>query len=365
MVFFLYKNYAKIKIVRGVKMYCFRCGTKVSENTKYCPHCGADIIEELKRYSYPIDNKNMPKEEPKRINQTHSEQYLYSLKYSFGDDDTLIRAYVGNNYDNIKKQSFSFATFFFGPIYFLYRKLYILGLCYIILSVILSPIAIILHIGISIGFKYIYFNTVKKRVDKIKLENKNMDKETILNICKKKGGVNILIAIICIIIPIVLIVTNIITTTSSNTNTLEDNDNYYNVTENNEFSIQNLSYTIPQGFNAYDYDFLKRYSLYTDNNYCTIKFTTTTYITTYDNEEDYIKDNVYTEKEDIVFPIDTVTLSNREWKHMKIQSTYSLNNIYVLKTEEEIYEIETREGIDDNTCTPYFEQILASLTYKE
>ena len=27
-------------------MYCFRCGTKVDENTMYCPHCGANIKEE-------------------------------------------------------------------------------------------------------------------------------------------------------------------------------------------------------------------------------------------------------------------------------------------------------------------------------
>ena len=365
MVFFLYKNYAKIKIVRGVKMYCFRCGTKVSENTKYCPHCGADIMEELKRYSYPIDNKNMPKEEPKRINQTHSEQYLYSLKYSFGDNDTLIRAYVGNNYDNIKKQSFSFATFFFGPIYFLYRKLYLLGLCYIILSVILSPIAIILHIGRSIGFKYIYFNTVKKRVDKIKLENKNMDKETILNLCKKKGGVNILIVIILCIIPIFIIITITILTTSSNHSTFQDDDNYYDITENKEFSVDNLSYTIPQGFKAYDYEFLKRYSLYTDNNYCTIRFSTTTYTTPYTTEEDYIKENVYIDESDTVFPIDTITLNNREWKHIKVQDTYYLNNTYVLKTPNEIYEIKTEEDLADTSCTPYFEQILASITYKE
>ena len=79
-------------------MYCFRCGTKVSENTKYCPHCGADVLEELKRYSYG-ESENIPKEEPKRINQTHNDQYLYSLKYSYGDNDTLIRAYVGENYE--------------------------------------------------------------------------------------------------------------------------------------------------------------------------------------------------------------------------------------------------------------------------
>ena len=42
-------------------MYCFRCGTKVSENTKYCPHCGADVLEELKRYSYGT-NENIQKE---------------------------------------------------------------------------------------------------------------------------------------------------------------------------------------------------------------------------------------------------------------------------------------------------------------
>lgn len=341
-------------------MYCFRCGTKVSENTKYCPHCGADVLEELKRYSYG-ESENIPKEEPKRINQTHNDQYLYSLKYSYGDNDTLIRAYVGENYEKIKKEQFSLATFFLGSLYFFYRKLYLFGIIYIMLSILFFPIFFVVHVFISIGFKYIYFNTVKKRVEKIKLENKNMDKDTILNICKKKGGTNILIVIVFIILMIIVFsVANVLVTKN-----ISVDNNYEVVTETSNYSLEKLSYTIPEGFEYYDYEFLKRYSLFTDNNFCTIRFSTTSYIDSYPTEEDYMKENVYTEEEDIVFPTDTVTIGNRDWKHMKVQSTYNLNNFYVLKTEKEIYEIETQEDIDDSTCTPYFNEILASVTYKE
>ena len=78
-------------------MYCFRCGSKVRENEKYCPHCGADVLEELKRYSYPEFERKEEIPTP-----THNDQYEYSIKYSFQDTEDLVKAYVGKNYDKIK-----------------------------------------------------------------------------------------------------------------------------------------------------------------------------------------------------------------------------------------------------------------------
>ena len=102
--------------------YCFRCGTKVEENTQFCPHCGANIKEELNRYNY-VPNKE--KENQEKIFSSHEDQYQYSLNYSYGKSDDLVEGYVGKNYEKIKNSHFSIPTLLFGPIYFLYRKLYL------------------------------------------------------------------------------------------------------------------------------------------------------------------------------------------------------------------------------------------------
>lgn len=178
-----------MKKIRGEKMYCLRCGTKVDDKVEYCPHCGANIKEELSRYDYKPKETDH-KEPTINLEPSHEEQFEYSQKYSYAKNDQqlqnilknkkstispqneeYLKAYVGNNYEKIKKSSFSFPTFFFGPIYMFYRKLYMVGFIWILLSIvaiIFFELYFIAMIIMAILFRNIYFAHALKKVEIIK-----------------------------------------------------------------------------------------------------------------------------------------------------------------------------------------------------
>lgn len=344
-------------------MYCFRCGTKVEDNVEYCPHCGANVKEELARYSYP---SNQQEEQKPKINQTHEDQYIYSLKYSYGDNEEFLRAYVGNNYDKIKNSKFSLSTFFLGPLYFLYRKLYGLGIIWLVIAILLGwafPIlALIVRIILSINFSKIYLKDVEKRVKTIRTQNKNLDKETLLNRCRIKGGTNIII----IIIYIVLLITIIVATATYFVENVYQDFEYSEIENDEKFSIGDISYTIPKGFSQNEISTYKYYSIYTDNGYCNITFSTSEYTDLYTSAEEYLTSvTTYTDESYIISPMDDITLNNRPWKHITIESSYDIKDTYVMRTPDYIYEIETRYSPEETKCNEYYNQILNSITYEE
>ena len=345
-------------------MYCFRCGSKVEHNQKYCPHCGADILEELKRYSYPEQNNQ--KIESKIHPTSHEEQYVYSIKYSFGDEEELIKAYVGKNYEKIKNTKFSIPTFFFGPCYFFYRKLYALGLGYAIISIFLGslayPIFLIIHILLSATFSKLYLNIVKTRVEKIKQQNKNIDKEALKIHCKIKGGVNILVILIAIIVFFSLVVLTIVYV---NKEVIDTEIKSSEITHKQKNSIGNISYTIPKGFEKTEYDNQNIYNIYIKNGYCSISFKINEYANFYETAQEYLNETTYTSQSDIVSPMDTITLNNKDWQHLTIQSAYRTENKYAMKTETTIYSIETSNNPETSDCDNYYQQILNSINYKE
>ena len=129
-------------------MYCLRCGTKVDDKAIICPHCNANIKEEYARYNY------VPRNETNNKN-THDDQYLYSVKYSYGNEKDFIQAYVGKNYEKIKKSDFSIPSFFLGPFYFCYRKYSVLAIIWIICFFIFFTTGFIpLIMAIASGFLF-------------------------------------------------------------------------------------------------------------------------------------------------------------------------------------------------------------------
>ena len=344
-------------------MYCFRCGTKVDENTMYCPHCGANIKEEQERYSYPPIKKqeNIDK---KRINATHQEQYDYSLKYSYGDKEELIKEYVGKEYNKIKNTKFSIPTFLFVPFYFLYRKLYTIGLLWLLLIIIFSwifpTILFFISLILSTTFTYIYLSVVTKKVEEIKKENKNLDKDTIKQRCKTKGGVNYIIPIILIILVCSIIITS---TYILIPNYIEPKPSKKDTTD----SIKNISYTIPKGFtkSKYESENYKSYSYTKDDKYCNIGIEAYDYKSLYKDAEEYIKANVYVSAEDTINPIDKITLNNTTWIHMSTENEYQTKDIYAKKEGNTFYKIETRNTKYQPSCTEEYQKILNSITEKE
>ena len=110
------------------------------------------------------------------------------------EEEELLKAFIGKNYDKIKKKSFSFACFFFGPFYLFYRKIYSLGLIFIILSSVLYPltpmiatfILFALQFLLAFFIKKIYLNRSNQKIMEIKQEVEG--KEARLKLCSQRGG---------------------------------------------------------------------------------------------------------------------------------------------------------------------------------
>lgn len=349
--------------------YCFRCGTKVEENTQFCPHCGANIKEELNRYNY-VPNKEEKNQE--KISPSHEDQYQYSLNYSYKGADELIEGYVGSNYEKIKTSHFSIPTLLFGPIYFLYRKLYLYGFIWFLVEAILLPtsviMAIIIRFLLAIGFSTIYLTEVKKRVENLRLLNQNINRDLLINRCKIKGGTNKTILAIMLLIIIMFGILVAIGTyeaylnhKDSKTKTLENNQNY---------QINDLNYTIPKGFepSSYKTETYQSYHYYEDYKYCSISFKSTDYLSMYDSIEDYINSNIYLSGKDQVSQLLTMPINNQIWSYKIIQDEYSQDTTYALQYKDHIYEIKTTDTLDSNdidSCKLEYQKILQSINYKE
>ena len=133
----------------------------------------------------------------------HSDQYDYSQQYSNNNystitsDNDYIKAYVGEStYNHITNANtkFSLGALFFGPIYLLYRKIW---LPWIISTIIYLTIllwtgnAVIADVIINLILAKIanrlLLDKATKEVEKIKSKNPDKDSRELLELCKKNG----------------------------------------------------------------------------------------------------------------------------------------------------------------------------------
>ena len=123
-------------------------------------------------------------------------------------DEKLLIAYIGNNYEKIMQKKFSVPALFLSWIYTLYRKVYlpsIIGMIVIIILAFLPPtiyyiLTFAFVIVLGIYFNKWYITYAKKQINKIKMNNKNVNENELINICIKKGGTNVWIAILIYVV---------------------------------------------------------------------------------------------------------------------------------------------------------------------
>ena len=153
-------------------------------------------------------NNGMPNNQPLNQNQvvgydSQTGQPIYASQNN-SLDDKLLMAFIGNNYEKIMQQKFSIPALFLSWIYTLYRRIYlpsIIGMVAIIIlgflpSIIYTILVLAFVIVLGINFNKWYVAYAKKQVEKIKMSNQNINENELINICKKKGGTNIWLAIL-------------------------------------------------------------------------------------------------------------------------------------------------------------------------
>ena len=118
--------------------------------------------------------------------------------------DEFLRIYAGKNSEKVLYKKWSWPTFFFGPVYLLYRKMWMLGFLVIVIQLILSflissalivfIVKIIIYVFLAVNFSSAYYEQADKTVTEILKKSTNRE-EIILN-CQKRGGTSTSVAIV-------------------------------------------------------------------------------------------------------------------------------------------------------------------------
>lgn len=216
-------------------MRCLKCGNELKDNEIICGNCGYNR-NNTPQQDNQFATRNLGVYNQNPVDQQEVERKLENEK----EFDELVQIYIGDKYYNFRKGKFSWCAFFLGPLYFLYRKLYAVGVMlmlmniginafftittqgrfnnvrnlqelihlkgfstYLIISTIVS-LSISLFLGFT--FKKFYFNEVVERIGKIKQDNPELGFNQLTQLVKQKGGTNILAPILLILLPLILLI---------------------------------------------------------------------------------------------------------------------------------------------------------------
>lgn len=242
-------------------MNCKKCGKKLKIGENYCTVCGYynnieeeledestldndedyyDEIEEIDEEDYlknndDIDDNNNDDydenndddneimeenlinviniQDDKEINEVSTVKSKNNNKNVKNfKDDRLLEAFIGEDYKWIIRRPINIYALLLSWMYFMYRKMYIIGILGLILTGIickLAPTFIIPYIIIVMISSGLLFNPIYKayanfKISKIKKVNYGTDDFTLEQICKEKGGTSLIISLIIFLIFIVV-----------------------------------------------------------------------------------------------------------------------------------------------------------------
>lgn len=207
-------------------MVCKKCGKKLRENEKFCTICGyynddknSNMTEEIV-FGNNDPNNNLlddDNDDYNSVNEFKGFTLTNSARSSSGGDfefknDRYIEAYVGEDYKWVMRRPFNLYAFLFSWLYFIYRKLYIIGIIGLVITGViirLIPKALVIYVPAVMllsGFIFnpIYVYVVKRKVEKIKSKNDGTDEFELEKICKEKGGINLKISLLIYLVFLII-----------------------------------------------------------------------------------------------------------------------------------------------------------------
>ena len=224
-------------------MKCPKCGEKLKPQEKICTVCGYvnenientleldSFVEEEQEEDNDLfssesgfelgqnDNENndlievINTQEENNINNNYQKPKKEKKITNF-KDDRYIEAYIGEDYKWVMVRPINIYALLLSWVYFLYRKLYIIGIIGLIITGIVYRLyqeyliiyIVIVMLSSSVLFNPIYKTVVKIRVNKIKKKYSDQDEFYIEDICRKKGGVSTIKALIIFFIFLVVMI---------------------------------------------------------------------------------------------------------------------------------------------------------------
>ena len=199
-------------------MRCEKCGKKLRKNEKFCTVCGYynEAQEEVKPDDWDDGDYNLLDEEKEtENNQTINIGTIKDKKtvnYDY-EEERDVEAYIGEDYKIIKKSPFNIWAFILNWMYVLYRKLYITGIIGLGIALIITlfytrfivAYLIISMLLLGVAFNPYYIFIIKQRIKRLETKYEGSDSFTFTGICKDKGGVNAIFALLIYFIFLVII----------------------------------------------------------------------------------------------------------------------------------------------------------------
>ena len=280
-------------------MKCPNCGNKAGRKDIFCEVCGTylkdqdrddwndeldlDLDTEEKEEAIEMDEeiiedkedsedfvdlkekkveKKEEKEDKKDKKESKKKEKVFSVKDSSGtgkkfsyENEDLLEAYIGEDYKLIKKSFFNIWAFLFNWLYVLYRKLYVTGIIGLVISWVVIAFfknwkyiliyLLIVSILLALLFSPYYIFISKRKVEKLKSQNEGEDSFTLSGICKEKGGVKVLPALLFYSVFLILVfftITSLRFTLTFRTKYWEENrDNLANCTSLVKVVYRNIS----------------------------------------------------------------------------------------------------------------------------
>lgn len=316
-------------------MKCPNCKATIEDNSKFCDYCGKEIIE----------NRNV------------------IIKKEEISEDELQKAFLDKDYNNFQKKFNVYALIFGGP-YLFYRKQYVIGTIFILISVlsmIVTPyLTIIMHILLSVTFNQEYLSFTNRKTREIKIKNINKSKEEILSICTEEGKPSMLISLASIILILVLI---ILILKVGGTN-LKDSRGQ-TIVKVSDRQINKLLFEVPKEFKSSNYN-TETYRAYTynqNNNYCRIKIETKKKTEKYPSIDSFITGNIYTKNSSNVSKTENTTINNSMWKKLNVENKAKTVTYYVTDYNS-LYYIVSYDNYNNNEyCLNKYNEFMNTLNF--
>ena len=318
-----------------------------------------------KNYSVATNSQQAKAYQQQQRQQAAYQQQQATYTQPITSDDAYRMAFIGKNKESIIKNKFSVPALFFGPLYLIYRKMYVLGITLQVIIYVLmltlgedgSAIQMFINLFLAIKFNSLYLNFVNKQVKKIRENNNDKSSTEILNICKKQGN-TIQLKTFAILLVILFFIAEIAAATYEieNKNDFNNINNYEDHDYDNNYEYDDDDYNYNKQSKTYtygDYQFTTTYKLYETELYdgktlyqyiddssktCNIYFKKEIYnfpVTNYLNDEalkysDFYTSQIKTEYKNRItwYNQDFYTLNDKLAHKMYAMKDYSTNNIY-------------------------------------
>ena len=286
------------------------------------------------------------------------------------NEELLISAYIGKNEEKLQK-GFSVCCLLLGKLYVLYRKMWLFAIIWYAISIVITIalkgnwlINLAINVIAAFIFKGSYQNTVKKRVEKIKMKNEGKSKEELIAICSKKGGTTIVLPLIIALIPIILtcvITYKSVMTAKKDTETLIFSTP---IEKNGQVTMRDISFTITPEMADYGFPATDLYNIlmFGDTYDCTIKA---------EKCRDCSTINECIEKNNISNPIsetDVVIkkIKNNKWHTKTVTADKYKREFSYLEVKDGVYSISLTVKQDDQqkTCETSYENLLKTVKIK-